>query len=55
MKIVTRYWAKPIPMRDFDWCAFVEGTEETGPTGYGESEQEAVDDLKELLDERAGA
>jgi hypothetical protein len=43
MKIVTEYWAKPIPIRAFDWVAHFDDPE--GPTGYGPTEQAAIDDL----------
>jgi hypothetical protein len=43
MKIVTEYWAKPIPLRTFDWCAHFDDPE--GATGYGATEQDAIDDL----------
>jgi hypothetical protein len=52
MKIHTDYWAKPIPMRQFDWSAIDEDTYEgTGPVGYGKTEQEAIDDLMQQVDE----
>jgi hypothetical protein len=44
-KIVTRCEFPPIPIREFDWCAFYEGTEETGPRGYGATEAEAIEDF----------
>lgn len=43
--IKTEYWAKPIPPRQFDWCAWYDGEEESGRNGYGRTEQAAVDDL----------
>ncbi len=50
--IVTSYWAKPIPMRQFDWSAWFEGTEDEGmPLGYGRTEAEAIADLKEQVEE----
>ena len=48
-KAVTSYWAKPIPMRMFDWAAYVDAQEE-GPTGYGLTEAGALADLKEQLE-----
>lgn len=55
MKIQTDYWAKPIPIRRFDWCATWENyeggdgyDERPGPVGYGATEQEAIDDLLEI-------
>lgn len=59
MNIKTEYWAKPIPSRNCDWSAidddtydvdYDEGTWRGGPIGYGATEQEAIDNLKELLD-----
>lgn len=55
-KIVTNYWAKPIPIRSFDWSATFDGydpgepDEEGGyhggdPIGYGATEEEAKTDL----------
>ncbi len=51
-KIVTHYWAKPIPDRQFDWSAVTDnyeggdGYEERGgPIGYGRTEAEAINDL----------
>jgi len=44
-KIITEYWAKPIPPRQFDWTATFDGYEPSGPVGYGRTEQEAIDDL----------
>lgn len=44
-KIITEYWAKPGPTREFDWCAYYEGEEERGRYGYGITEQAAKDDL----------
>lgn len=43
--IRTEYWAKPIPPRQFDWCAWYDGDEESGQYGYGRSERAAIDDL----------
>lgn len=43
MKIVTEYWAKPIPPRQFDWVAHYDDPE--GSTAYGATEQEAIDNL----------
>lgn len=46
--IVTRFVYPPIPIRDLDWVAFVEGDEE-GVQGSGETETEALRDLCERL------
>jgi hypothetical protein len=44
-KIVTRNIYPPIPLRQFDWCAYVDGEEERGEYGYGRTRAEAVADL----------
>lgn len=53
-KIVTNYWAKPIPDRRFDYAATYsdyEGgdgyNEPAGPIGFGATEAEAIADLTE--------
>lgn len=50
MKIVTNYIYPPIPMRCFDWHATIEGREEEGINGFGKTEQEAIEDLKQLTE-----
>ena len=45
-KIVTHYDPKPIPVRQFDWTATFEDYDLGGPNGYGETEQDAINDLK---------
>jgi len=47
----TTYVHPPIPIRTSDWCACVEGDEEDGPYGWGATEDEAIEDLKEKLAE----
>lgn len=61
-KIITEYWAKPIPLRQFDWSAVRDGYEPPdsdgvggGLVGWGRTEQEAIDDLIALEDEREDA
>lgn len=44
-RIVTHYINPPIPMRQFDWCAYVDGDEESQRYGYGRTEAEAINDL----------
>jgi hypothetical protein len=53
-KIVTNYWAKPIPDRRFDWSATYDdydcdcdgdGFFTSSPTGHGATESDAVIDL----------
>ena len=50
MKILTNKCPTPLPNRNFDWKAWLEDTEGR-PTGYGATEQSAIDDLKRILDE----
>lgn len=45
MKIVTSHVSPPIPYRGADWCAHYDDPE--GPVGYGETEQQAIDDLRD--------
>lgn len=64
MKIVTHYDPKPIPLRCFDWSAIDDDTYDAdlvdgswialGPCGFGETEAEAIADLKEQLGTRNG-
>ena len=49
----TTYVMPPIPMRDHDWCACIDGQEEDGPYGWGATEAEAIADLKEKLEDAA--
>lgn len=51
--IVTHCVAPPIPFRSFDWRAYRDGTEESGPVGYGETEDAAVADLMDQLEDAA--
>jgi hypothetical protein len=50
-KIRTSYWAKPIPLRQFDWDAVTDDYEPGHPIGYGRTEPEAIADLMEQLTE----
>jgi hypothetical protein len=55
--IITNYWAKPIPPRQFDWEAWRDGDEPNDDgqmlCGYGRTKQEAIDDLMDRLEELA--
>ena len=56
MKIITEYWAKPGPARQFDWCAHRDGDEPDDNgfmlCGFGVTEQAALDDLlQQIADE----
>lgn len=43
-KIITSFVYPPIPIRQFDWCAFTD--EESGRYGWGKTEAEAIEDFK---------
>ena len=52
MTIITKYDPPPIPIRQFDWSAIDDDTYEPGcPIGWGATEQEAINDLLEKLNE----
>ena len=50
-KIVTRHILPPIPERSHDWHAYLDGQEESGPQGFGHTEEGAIADLKEQMEE----
>lgn len=51
MKIVTVYELSPLPWRCCDWAAYDDETYDIGSvTGYGATEQEAIDNLLELME-----
>ena len=43
--IKTSFEHPPIPFRENDWCAWIEGEEEAGLRGWGRSEEAAIRDL----------
>lgn len=47
------YWAKPIPLRQFDWEATEDDYEGGDPIGFGATCEEAIADLQQLIAERA--
>lgn len=50
MNILTTHVRPPIPLRGFEWSAINEATYEAGePIGWGETEQQAINDLLEKL------
>lgn len=49
--IITECIFPPVPSRKYDWAAYLEGTEESGKCGFGETEMEAIRGLAELLEE----
>lgn len=56
MKIRTDYWPKPIPLRQFDWTAVDDDTYDGAPechcpVGYGGTEEEAIKDLMEQIED----
>lgn len=53
MKILTSFVYPPIPVRNFDWQAIVEGYEPGDALGYGFTEDEAIADLLSKLEEVA--
>ena len=57
MKIRTEHVFPPIPMRQFDWMAYDDDTycgcgECRCLTGHGSTEQEAIADLMEQMEDR---
>lgn len=49
MKIITEHIYTPTTVRCFDWAATLDDYEPGDPVGRGTTEQEAIDNLKELL------
>ena len=47
-KIRTSFVHPPIPVRHFDWVAWIDGDEETGFYGHGRNESEAISELINL-------
>ena len=63
MKIITTHVYPPIPIRSMDWCATTDdydadcdqdGFFSTSPIGWGRTEEEAIADLKEQLEQSNG-
>jgi hypothetical protein len=52
MKIVTEYVFPPIPLRQFDWRATLDGYEPGDPMGEGPTEEAAIADLMAQLADR---
>jgi hypothetical protein len=46
--IITSYICPPIPLRDFDWCAYYEEEVEEGNHAFGRTREEAINNLLEL-------
>jgi hypothetical protein len=52
--IITSHVYPPIPVREFDWCAYrSETSDEHGPFGWGATKEEAIADLLEIEEENA--
>jgi hypothetical protein len=56
MKIITQHIFPPIPSRNFDWSAVTDDYDgapdaPVQPIGFGPTEQVAIDNLKEQLQE----
>jgi len=54
MQIKTEHVHPPIPIRDYDWRAYrkEDEGEESPITGWGETEQAAIKELIDLLEEQ---
>jgi hypothetical protein len=52
MKIITSFDYPPIPIRDRDWSAITDSYEPGDPVGRGTTEQEAIADLEEQLEDQ---
>lgn len=55
-RIVTAFDCKPIPLRDWDWSAVLDGydgsEDSNDPIGWGATEAEAIADLRDQLADR---
>jgi len=51
-KIITDHIRPPIPDNRFDWMAVREHFDEGDLVGYGATEQEAINDLKQQENEK---
>lgn len=49
MKVITEYVRPPVPTTQYDWIAYIDEDEETGPYGRGPTEVEALVSLCEQL------
>lgn len=52
MKIITQHIYPPIPDRSHDWQACLEDWDIGDKIGYGATEEEAIEDLKEQLENK---
>lgn len=51
IEITTSNVYPPIPIREFDWCAYFDGEEETGRYGWGVTEASAIKDLRQRYED----
>lgn len=51
VKILTDFWMKPIPLRQFDWQAVTDNYEGGDPIGYGATVEEAISELQSQMEE----
>lgn len=51
-KIVTSFVYPPIPCRDWDWQAVFEGFEPGDAVGWGQTEQQAIENLLESMEQQ---
>ncbi len=49
--MITDFVYPPIPVRWFDWCAYLDGYEPGDAIGWGRTEAEAILDLEDLLND----
>ena len=49
-RIIVERVNPPIPIRSFDWVAYLDGYEPGSPQGYGSTAEEAVSDLSERME-----
>jgi hypothetical protein len=52
VNIVTKFDPPPIPDRQYDWSACVEGSDENDHVGWGSTEEAAIEDLKIELESK---
>lgn len=51
MKVITKFINPPVPFRCCDWSAVLSGYEPGDVMGFGETEQQAIDDLMKQIGE----
>ena len=50
MKVKAEYYAPPIPVRQFDWCAWDDDRgQDSSPLGFGRTKHAAITDLLEQI------